>query len=121
MGIEVHKVYLSAILDLCDRRIVSYKISNHNDNALVMDTFDQAVKIEPDAHPLFIRTEDSNIPARLLSSSEEAPYETKYVQSRTLYRQWSNGRILGNLKTRDVLWEMLYIKRRINPKHPELY
>lgn len=50
---EIHKIYLSAILDLCDRRIVSYKISDHNDNALVMDTFDQAVKIEPDAHPLF--------------------------------------------------------------------
>ena len=41
IGVEVHKIYLSAILDLCDRRIVSYKISAHNDNALVMDTFDQ--------------------------------------------------------------------------------
>lgn len=53
IGVEVHKIYLSAILDLCDRRIVSYKISAHNDNALVMDTFDQAVTAEPDAHPLF--------------------------------------------------------------------
>ena len=32
IGVEVHKIYLSAILDLCDRRIVSYKISAHNDN-----------------------------------------------------------------------------------------
>lgn len=39
-GKKVHKIYLSAILDLCDERIVSYKISIHNDNALVMDTFD---------------------------------------------------------------------------------
>lgn len=31
-GIEVHKLYLSAILDLCDRRIVSYVLSEHNDN-----------------------------------------------------------------------------------------
>ena len=53
IGVEVHKIYLSAILDLCDRRIVSYKISAHNDNSLVMDTFDQAVTAEPDAHPLF--------------------------------------------------------------------
>lgn len=52
-GIEVHKVYLSAILDLYDRRIVTCKISNHNDNPLVMDTFDEAVRLEPKAHPLF--------------------------------------------------------------------
>ena len=52
-GIEVHKVYLSAILDLCDRRIVAYVISDRNDNPLVFKTFDQAVKANPDAHPLF--------------------------------------------------------------------
>ena len=52
-GPEVHNVYLSAILDLCDRRIVSFVISNHNDNPLVMKTFDKAVAAEPDAHPLF--------------------------------------------------------------------
>ena len=52
-GIEVHKIYLSAILDLCDRRIVSYVIGDHNDNALVFKTFDKAVKANPDAHPLF--------------------------------------------------------------------
>lgn len=51
-GIEVHKVYLSAILDLYDRRIVSFKISDHNDNPLVMDTFDEAIRQEPGAHPL---------------------------------------------------------------------
>ena len=52
-GIEVHKIYLSAILDLCDRRIVSYVIGDRNDNALVFMTFDKAVKANPDAHPLF--------------------------------------------------------------------
>ena len=52
-GSEVHKVYLSAILDLYDRRIVAFKIGNRNDNALVMNTFDEAVDLEPDAHPLF--------------------------------------------------------------------
>ena len=52
-GIIVHKVYLSAILDLYDRRIVAYKISDRNDNKLVFDTFDKAVKFNPDAHPLF--------------------------------------------------------------------
>ena len=53
IGIEVHKIYLSGILDLYDRRIVAFKISDHNDNPLVMDTFDEAVRLEPNAHPLF--------------------------------------------------------------------
>ena len=49
----VHKIYLSAILDLYDRRIVSYIISDHNDNPIVFDTFKATVKANPDAHPLF--------------------------------------------------------------------
>ena len=53
IGIEVHKIYLSAILDLFDRRIVSFVIRDSNNNALVFDTFDAAVKANPDAHPLF--------------------------------------------------------------------
>ena len=52
-GMEKHKVYLSAILDLYNRRIVSYIIGDSNNNALVFDTFDAAVEANPDAHPLF--------------------------------------------------------------------
>lgn len=52
-GIEKHKVYLSAILDLYDRRIVAFVIRDSNDNPLVFDTFDAAVATNPDAHPLF--------------------------------------------------------------------
>lgn len=52
-GITVHKVYLSAILDLYDRRIVAYAVGERNDNPLVFKTFDKAVKANPDAHPLF--------------------------------------------------------------------
>ena len=50
---EVKKLYLSAILDLYDRRIVSYKIGTSNNNHLVFETFDKAVLNNPDAHPLF--------------------------------------------------------------------
>jgi len=50
---EKRKVYLSAILDLYDRRIVSYVIRNSNDNLLVYDTFDAAIAANPDAHPIF--------------------------------------------------------------------
>ena len=52
-GTDAHKVYLSAILDLYDRRIVSFVISDRNDNPLVFKTFDKAVKANPDAHPIF--------------------------------------------------------------------
>lgn len=50
---EKHKIYLSAILDLYDRRIVSYVIGDSNNNPLVFETFDRAVTENPDAHPLF--------------------------------------------------------------------
>ena len=53
IGIEKHKVYLSAILDLFDRRIVAYRIGDNNNNPLVFDTFDDAVRENPEAHPLF--------------------------------------------------------------------
>ena len=52
-GTEAHKVYLSAILDLYDRRIVSFVISDHNDNPLVFKTFDKATKANPDDRPIF--------------------------------------------------------------------
>ena len=47
------KIYLSSILDLYDRSIVAYVISNSNNNKLVFDTFDLAVKKYPNAHPIF--------------------------------------------------------------------
>lgn len=50
---EIHKIYMSAILDLCDRRVVSFVIGDHNDNSLVLGTFDAAVAANPNAHPLF--------------------------------------------------------------------
>ena len=50
---DIHKLYLSAILDLCDRRPVAYVLSDHNNNQLVLDTFDMAIAANPDAHPIF--------------------------------------------------------------------
>jgi transposase InsO family protein len=47
-----HKVYLSAILDLFDRRIVSYVIGDQNDTPLVFTTFDQAIAANPGETPL---------------------------------------------------------------------
>lgn len=52
-GPEGEKAYLSAILDLKSRDIVSFAIGKHNNNQLVFDTFDLAIRKYPDAHPLF--------------------------------------------------------------------
>ena len=53
VGAEVKKIYLSAILDIFDRRIVSYRIGTSNNNQLVFETFNEAVDNNPTAHPLF--------------------------------------------------------------------
>lgn len=47
------KAYLSAILDLGDRSIVSYVIGHSNNNALVFETFELAIKASPEAKPVF--------------------------------------------------------------------
>lgn len=53
IGPVVKKLYLSAILDLYDRRIVAFKIGDSNNFDLAFSTFDEAVKLNPDAHPIF--------------------------------------------------------------------
>ena len=47
------KLYLSAILDLKDKGIVSHAIGRSNNNKLAFDTFDAAVNLYPEAKPLF--------------------------------------------------------------------
>ena len=53
IGAEVKKLYLSAILDLYDRRIIAYKIGDSNNNELVFATFDEAINLYPNAKPIF--------------------------------------------------------------------
>lgn len=52
-GTEGEKAYLSAILDLKGRDIVSFAVGRSNNNQLVFETFDLAIQKYPDAHPLF--------------------------------------------------------------------
>ncbi|WP_148265223.1 IS3 family transposase [Desulfosporosinus orientis] len=47
------KLYLSAILDLKDKGVVSFAMGRSNNNQLVFDTFDLAVSKYPGAHPMF--------------------------------------------------------------------
>ena len=63
---------MSAILDLYDRRIVLlFVISDRNDNALVMDTFDSAVAKEPDAHRHSNQTAVSRYECHVFDASEK--------------------------------------------------
>ena len=45
IGSEIRMLYLSAILDLYDKRIVAYKIGDSNNNRLVFDTFDEVEEL----------------------------------------------------------------------------
>ncbi len=47
------KLYLSAIIDLYDKSIISYKLGTSNNNKLVFDTYEEAIKNNPKAKPMF--------------------------------------------------------------------
>lgn len=68
IGNEKKKVYLSAILDLYDRRIVSFIIRDNNNNSLVFDTFDAATESNPDACPIFHSDRGFQYTSRLFRS-----------------------------------------------------
>lgn len=103
-GPAVHKIYLSAILDLYDRRIVAYKIGTSNNNKLVFDTFDEAIEKNPNAHPLVHSDRGFQYTSKHFRAKLDA---AKMVQSMSrvgrCIGQWSDGRILGNSEIRDVL------------------
>ena len=51
------RAYLSTIIDLYDRKVVSYKISKRNDNKLVIDTLNEALAKEKDVQGLIIHSD----------------------------------------------------------------
>ena len=51
------RAYLSSIIDLYDKKIVSYVISKHNDNKLVMDTLNEALAKRKDVHGLILHSD----------------------------------------------------------------
>lgn len=51
------RAYLSTILDLYDRKIVSYKISRRNDVNLVIDTLNDAISKRKDVNGLIIHSD----------------------------------------------------------------
>ena len=51
------RAYLSTIIDLYDRKVVTYKISKRNDNKLVMDTLNEAITKIKDVSGLIIHSD----------------------------------------------------------------
>jgi len=47
------KLYLSAILDLAGKNIISYEMSTSNNNKLVIDTYNKAIELNSTAKPIF--------------------------------------------------------------------
>jgi transposase InsO family protein len=66
------KMYLSAILDLKDKGIVSYAIGRSNNNRLVFSTFDAAIQKYPDAKPLFHSDRGFQYTSRVFKAKLEA-------------------------------------------------
>ena len=122
-GIEVHKIYLSAILDLFDRRIVSFVIRDTNNNSLVFDTFDAAIAENPGATPLCHSDRGFQYTNRIFLAKLEAAGMTqstsriaKCIDNRPMEGFWGilkRERYYGNRFTdRDSLVKMIegYIK-----------
>ena len=85
---EVHKMYLSAILDLYDRRIWAYKLGAGNNNKLVFVTLNAAVTENTDAHPLFHSDRSFQYTSK---TSRAKPDAAKMIQSMSVV-----GRCIDN-------------------------
>ena len=63
------KAYLSAILDLADKSIVSFVLGHSNNNNLVFETFDIAQHNHPNSKPIFHSDRDINTQVGYLKRS----------------------------------------------------
>ena len=51
------RMYLSSIMDLYTRNIISYKISKRMDNKLVIDTLNEAIRKQKDVHGVILHSD----------------------------------------------------------------
>lgn len=82
------KAYLSAIKDLYNGEIISYVVSQRNDNPLVIKTLEQAFKTYPNAHPLLHSDRGFQY-----TSKEYARFTTEHQVTRSMSRV---GRCIDN-------------------------
>jgi len=80
------KLYLSAILDLYDRSIISYVLSNHNNNKLVFDTFDRTIESNPGAHPIFHSDRGFQYTSKTFKMKLDENGMIQYVANRKMHR-----------------------------------
>ena len=71
------RAYLSTIIDLYDRHVVSYVISKRNDLKLVMDTLNEALKKEKNVHGLIIHSDQG---FQYTSYEYKASWESNRIQ-----------------------------------------
>ena len=102
-GPAIHKIYLSAILNLYDRRIVPYVTSKRNDNPLVFKTFDKVLQQNPGAAPLFHSDRGFQYTNRALQAGTSR-HEAEHVPGSSLHRQRTYGRLLGHTEARTLVW-----------------
>lgn len=101
------KMYLSAILDLKDKSIVSFVVGNSNNNQLVFETFDAAVQRHPDAQPLFHSDRGFQYTSRIFKAKLDAAGMTQSMSR--VGRCIDNGPMEAFWGTLKV--EMYYLRR----------
>ena len=101
------KAYLSAILDLADKRIVSYKFGRSNNNHLVFETLEAALASSPGATPLFHSDRGFQYTSRVFRSKLDAAGMTQSMSR--VSRCIDNGPMEGFWGTLKA--EMYYLRR----------
>lgn len=101
------KLYLSAIIDLYDRSIVSYIISTRNDNDLVFKTYESAISKNPGATPILHSDRGFQYTSKV--------FQAKLKQANITQSMSRVGRCIDNGPT-EGFWgiiksEMYYLKR----------
>ena len=105
-------MYLSAILDLYDRRIIAYKIGDSN-NELVFTTFDEATSLYPNARPIFHSDRGFQYTNKVfhqkladVGMTQSMSRVGRCFDSAPMEGRW------GYLKVRNALFEKVYEPRR---------
>ena len=131
------RLYLSTIIDLFDRHVISYKVSKFNNNQLVIDTLNEAIKKEKDVHGLIIHSDQgfqytSNEYKAICESNgitismsrkgtpiDDAPIESWHalLKKETLY----NNDITSLQEYQKLVeeWILFYNTTRLKSKRPE--
>lgn len=110
--INKHKITSDSIvtrwLKKYNRSIVSYALSNCNNNKLVFDTFDLAIKEYPNAKPIFHSDRGFQYTSKQFKLKlDEAGMIQSMSRVGKCIDNGTYGRFLGNIKIKNVLWNQM--------------